>query len=347
MLPGEQHFAIFGDLVLLLAGAQEILGVDIFESDEDADHAGSLGFFDEMRQAMTHGVDLNDELDVELFPLAQLNDAIEDQFPIGVAGEVVVGDEEPVDALGEVLADDLLDVVGGAAAGFPALDVDDGAEGAEEGAAPAGVETGDLSAGALDAGGGKHGEGGAGERRQIVHEIVDGLEPAVPGVEEDGVEAAFGFAGEQQNAEIQGFLQFGRDGGEHGEAAGDVESADGDLDVRGAQLAGKIEGAGILIRLDADQGDQRSGAFFFKLSQSAGDFIHAKAGVGFITGGDVDFDVVAQQAARFRIQGEAVHDGEGIRGDGGAKPLNQVAIVVVVGGFDEDQLKSSHDWTLL
>ena len=61
-------------------------------------------------------------------------------FPILVAGEIVVGDEEAVDALGDVAADDLLDVVGAAPPRFASLHVDDRAEAALEGAAAAGIE---------------------------------------------------------------------------------------------------------------------------------------------------------------------------------------------------------------
>ena len=50
----------------------------------------------------------------QAFLLAQRDQAVEDRFPVLVAGEVVVGDEELVHALREVGADDALDVVGAA-----------------------------------------------------------------------------------------------------------------------------------------------------------------------------------------------------------------------------------------
>ncbi len=61
-------------------------------------------------------------------------------LPVAVAGEIVVGDEEVVDALREVLAHQRLDIVGRAAARLAALHVDDGAERALERAAAAGIE---------------------------------------------------------------------------------------------------------------------------------------------------------------------------------------------------------------
>ena len=74
--------------------------------------------------------------------LAERDDAVEDGFPVAIAGEVVVGDEERGHALVQVVLQDLLDVVGGAVARLAALDVDDGAEAALEGTAAAGVEAG-------------------------------------------------------------------------------------------------------------------------------------------------------------------------------------------------------------
>ena len=82
--------------------------------------------------------------------LAQLDDAIEDHLPVLVAGEIVVGDEEPVEAMRQVLAQQLLDVVRRAAARLAALHVDDGAERALVRAAAAGVEAGVVTGGALE-----------------------------------------------------------------------------------------------------------------------------------------------------------------------------------------------------
>src|SRR5258708_25565527 len=147
--PIEQHLAVFGYFVLLLAGTEQGVGINAFEADEDARHSGAARLLDEMRQAVAHGVYLNDELDVQLLLLAHRNEPIKNFFPVGVTGEIVVGDEEAVDALGEIAANDLLDVVGGTAAGFASLHVDDGAERTQKWAAAAGVEGGDLAASAL------------------------------------------------------------------------------------------------------------------------------------------------------------------------------------------------------
>ena len=62
---------------------------------------------------------------------------VEQRFPFAVAREVVVGDEETLDALRVVLTNDLLDVVSRAVAAFSPLDIDDRAERALVGATAA------------------------------------------------------------------------------------------------------------------------------------------------------------------------------------------------------------------
>src|SRR5579862_3655195 len=111
-LPGQQHFAIFGDFVLLFLGAHQAVGINVFEPDEDTDYPGAPGLLDKTRDQVAHGVDLNHEFDIELLVLAQIDNTVENALPVGVAGEVVVGDEEAVYSLRKILAEDLFDVVG-------------------------------------------------------------------------------------------------------------------------------------------------------------------------------------------------------------------------------------------
>src|SRR5262249_40319227 len=135
--PFLQHLAIFGDLVLALLGADQVVRIDVLEPDEDPAHAGARRLLDEIRDLVTERVDLDGEADLGELALAQLDHAIEQRLPVAVAGEIVVGDEEAVDALGGVLADDVLEVVDRADAALAALHVDDGAERALVGAAAA------------------------------------------------------------------------------------------------------------------------------------------------------------------------------------------------------------------
>ena len=149
-LPGEEQLAVFGDLVLALLGGDQRVGIDALHADEHAGDAGLAALLDEVRDLVAQGVDLDHQGDLDAFLLLQLDDAVEDDLPVLVAREVVVGDEEPADAFGPVLPDDALDVVGRAAAGFASLHVDDGAERALVGAAAAGVEGRVVARRALD-----------------------------------------------------------------------------------------------------------------------------------------------------------------------------------------------------
>ena len=115
-------------------------GIDVFEPDEDRGAAGARRLLDEVRNAVAQRVDLKQKLDVEVLALAQFDQPVEDRLPVAVAGEIVVGDEEPRDALRGVGAHDRLDIVRRAVARLAALDIDDGAELALERAAAAGVE---------------------------------------------------------------------------------------------------------------------------------------------------------------------------------------------------------------
>ena len=99
LAPRQQHLAVFGDLVLLLLRERQVVGVDVLQPDEHAGDAGALRFFDEARNLVAHRIDLDHQADRDLVDLAQLGEPVEDRFPVLVAGEIVVGDEEAGDAL--------------------------------------------------------------------------------------------------------------------------------------------------------------------------------------------------------------------------------------------------------
>ena len=125
--PLLQHVAIFGDAVLSLLRGKQVFRVDVLEPDEHASHPGARRLLDEIRNAVAQRIDLDGEADVQTF-LAQRDHPVEQRFPVTVAREVVVGDEEPLDALRAVLADDVLQVIRRAEPALAALHVDDGAE---------------------------------------------------------------------------------------------------------------------------------------------------------------------------------------------------------------------------
>ena len=219
-VPGLQHLAVFGDLVLALLGGQQVVGIDVLQPDEHAVDAGPARLVDEVRDAMALGVDLDDQGHLDALVLLELDQPVEEVLPMLVAGHVVVGDEERRDALPVVLADDRFEVVGAAEAALAALHVDDGAERALERAAAAEIE---ARLAALVAG--QRGRRQAGRRRaldarQIVHVVVERLQRAVPGIEQDRVEPAFlGLAGEDRDAHVHGRLDLRRHDRQHRQAA--------------------------------------------------------------------------------------------------------------------------------
>jgi hypothetical protein len=202
----------------------KLFRIDVFEADKDAGNAGAARFGDEVREPVAHGVDLDYELDVEFLLLAHRDQAVKNLSPVGVAGEIVVGDEDAIDALGEVAPDDLLHVVGRAPTRFASLHIDDGAERALERAAAPGIEGADLAASALDARGRENRHGHAVERGQVRHVVVQWRERALPGVAQDLFQAALGLAGKQRDAKIHGLFELGCQLGQHGQATRDMEA---------------------------------------------------------------------------------------------------------------------------
>ena len=329
-LPGQHHLAVLGDLVLLLLGGGEIVGIDVLEAEEDARDAGFFRLLDETRNLVAHGVDLDHQAERDFVHLAQLGKAVEDRLPFPVACEVVVGDEEARDVLLPIVADDLFDVVGRTEARLAALHVDDRAERALERTAAAGIE------GRVGAGGAPHElprqkrARRSAEAGQIVHVVVERLQLAGGGVAQQAVEASLGFAGEQRDAHGAGGIEVDRGAVEHGQAAGYMEAAHRHRNAGVAKRLGDVEGARILVRLHADQPEQAEIAM---LAEAPDQLLDVDAGIGLVDDVDVDFDVLSQDMPLRRIERQAVNGGERIRRNQGPPPTDDVAVIVVMRGF--------------
>ena len=105
--PLLQHLAVFGDLVLPLLGGDQVVRIDVLQPDEDAPHAGLGRLLDEARDLVAERIDLDGEADVHALAVPHLDQAVEQRLPILVAREIVVGDEEPLDAFRVILPHDL------------------------------------------------------------------------------------------------------------------------------------------------------------------------------------------------------------------------------------------------
>jgi len=62
--------------------------------------------------------------------------------------------------------------------------------------------------------------------------------------------------------------------------------------------------------------------------------------VSFVKGAGHDLYIRAQNFARGQIPAETVEHGQGVRGHGGTSPLNDVAVIIVMRGFDQRDMKS-------
>ena len=162
-----------------------------------------VAFSMKIRDLVAKRVDLDGEADVHGLVDLHLDHAVEQLFAHAVTGEVVVGDEEALDAEGVVLAHGMLQIVGRAHPALAPLHVDDRAERALVRAAPAEVEARHRADGpAHDLARNNRG-GCALQRGQILHEVVDRCEPAVPGVAQHLVEpAVLGLAGKERDPEF-------------------------------------------------------------------------------------------------------------------------------------------------
>ena len=86
-----------------------------------------------------------------------------------------------------------------------------------------------------------------------------------------------------------------------------METADAHRQTDRAKRPGKIEGARKLVRLDADQSDQRPPA---GAAKSADNALGSDALVGFVKGVEPDFDLRTEHLARLRIPSERIQGGE-------------------------------------
>src|ERR1700733_6218669 len=61
VLPGQEHLAVFSDLVLSLLRRQEIIGIDVLKPDEHARDARAFCFLDKIRNLVTKRVHLDEK----------------------------------------------------------------------------------------------------------------------------------------------------------------------------------------------------------------------------------------------------------------------------------------------
>src|SRR5205807_2795837 len=133
------------------------------------------------------------------------------------------------------------------------------------------------------------------------------------------------------------WVEGGSDVGRHGEAGGHVEAADDRRDAGVPERPGDVEGAGKLVRLHAYQANHAEAAV---PAQRRDHVLDLHAPVGLVDWRDVDRDIGAEDLASARVEGEHVDHGKRIRWDGRTQPLNDIAVIVVVGRLYQNKLKT-------
>ena len=115
-----------------------------------------------------------------------------------------------------------------------------------------------------------------------------------------------------------------------------MKPADGHLHAAREKRLRQIERVRKLIRLHADEHHHaRAG-----LLDHAREAFRTDARVRLVKGMDLDLDVITEDMALGAIAGQAIKRRERVGRNGGAQPLDHVAVIVVVRRLDENEAKA-------
>jgi hypothetical protein len=153
---------------------------------------------------------------------------------------------------------------------------------------------------------------------------------------QESLETLFRLAGEEDDPQIERLLQFRRQFLQHRHATADMEPADGDWHALGSKLPRDSHRARKLVGLDPRQAYDAGVA---RALDAFGDLFNRNPDVHLVIGVDLDGDVLAQDAAFSAILRDGVDGSHGIRGNPGLPPLNDIAVLVVMGRFDDFDVK--------
>ena len=174
---------------------------------------------------------------------------------------------------------------------------------------------------------------------KIVHVVIERRELSVPRIAQHVIEpAVFGLAREEGNAQILRVAHVARHLRQHGDAAGNVEAADADRQSRGKERPRKIDGARKLVRLHADEADERPAAF---LADHVDDPVRPNAPIGLVVGVETDVDFGSEHLALARILREAIQAGQRVGRYCRAHPLDRIAVVIVMRRLDHHEMEGS------
>ena len=105
-----------------------------------------------------------------------------------------------------------------------------------------------------------------------------------------------------------------------------MKTADADREAGREERASEIDRARKLVGLHADQADQRSAA----LLADQDDAFRPNAAVGLVICMQANFDIRSQHLAAAGVFSERVQASKRIGRNGGADPLDRIAVVIIV-----------------
>src|SRR5262249_45685254 len=118
-----------------------------------------------------------------------------------------------------------------------------------------------------------------------------------------------------------------------------MEAADRDLHAARAELAGDRHGARELIRLDADQADE---AIMTRALELARDSLDRDPDIHLVMRIDLDRDVLPEHLPLGPVLRDAIEAGHRIRWNPGLPPLDDIALLVVMGRLDNLDMEDRH-----
>jgi len=232
---------------------------------------------------------------------------------------------------------EVLHVIRRAVARLAALHVDDCAERALVRAASARVETRAEAERPCHIPFREERHGRPLQTRQVLHEVVHRCEPTLGRIAQHHVEPALGLTREHGDAHVPTSVEIDRPSLQHRQASRHVEASDGDGNPSLPERSCDVEGARILVGLNADERNKPKSAVTPKASEQRR---HVDAHVCLVDHLDVDGDVRPKDLPLGAIGRDAVHSRKRIRGDQRAPPADHVSVVVVVRRLDQDELEA-------
>ncbi len=155
-------------------------------------------------------------------------------------------------------------------------------------------------------------------------------------IDEQRVETTLELAGIERDAALHRLHEIGGQRRQHRDAAAGVKAADHDRHPALAELHREVDRPGELVALHADQ---QHDAALAGPRERRDDAFGPDPGVRLVVRRDGDLHVRSEHAALGAVRRESVHRRHRVRRDGGAHPLDHVAVVVVVRRLDQDDAK--------